>query len=332
MVGRDGFRFEAGAEPAEADIAPIRERLPTEPPDVAAVLGNRVLFAELAATAMLPHVDAACAHWNPDLLVRDPCEYAGAIVAGARSIPTAQVGISQAQVEWGSLQVAAPALEQHRAGLTAEIASAPYISRFPEVIDPSPFATTLRYRTRPIGQLEPLPSWWPDRASGPLVYVSFGTVLPYMSFAADAYRFALEALAGLDARVLLTVGRSFPVDRLGSLPANAHVEAWVDQDRVLREASIAVCHGGSGTLLGAIEAAVPLVVMPFFSDQRVNGRLVEQHRLGHVVASTFSANDAVALAGTVEALLADANQADGFSKINAGWTHAPTAAQVLDRL
>ena len=353
MVEREGFRFESGAAPPETDVAPIRERLATEPPDVAAVLGNRVLFAELAATAMLAPVDAACERWHPDVLLRDPCEYAGAVVAGARTIPSAQVGISRAEVEWSSLTIASPALEQHRSGLTAEISSAPYISRFPPAIDPSPFTTTLRYRTRRDPVPEPLPDWWSmstraessDQPGGsadlPLVYVTFGTVLPYMSFATKAYRFALDALAELDARVLLTVGRTFPIDDLGSPPPNAHVEPWVDQDRVLRRASVVVCHGGSGTLLGAIDAEVPLVVMPFFSDQRTNGRLVERHRLGRAVEPTMSARDerptfddadAASLRAAVDALLTDHHDADGFHRVTDGWANAPTAAQILAQI
>ncbi len=345
MVERDGFRFEAGAEPPEDAIAPIRERLPTEHPDVAAVLGNRVLFAELAATAMLPHVDTACARWNPDLLVRDPCEYAGAIVAANRSVRSAQVGISQAAVEWSSLDIASPALEHHRAGLTAEIAAAPYLSRFPALLDPSAFPTTRRYRTHRSVAAEPLPEWWGDRSTTsarrkrpPLVYLTFGTVLPYLSFAADAYRFALEALSSLDARVLLTVGRNFPLDQLGPLPPNAHVEPWIEQHRALRDAAVVVCHGGSGTLLGAIDAAVPLVVMPFFSDQRSNSELVDRHRLGRAVVPTaspgdrrptFGRADARRLAQAVEELLAHPDRADGFSTVAASWADTPTPAQLL---
>ncbi len=353
MVERDGFTFVEGAEPPEADIAPIRERLPTAPPDEAAVLGNRILFAELAATAMLPHVDAACERWRPDLLLRDPCEYAGAIVAGARSIRSAQVGISQAEVEWGSLSIASPALEQHRTGLTSEVASTPYVSRFPNLIDPSPFATTLRYHTRPTSTPEPLPDWWAPLTSRserganrveeirPLVYVTCGTVLPYMSFATNAYRFALEALAPMNARVLLTVGRTFTTSNLGKIPANAHVEPWIEQDRVLHEAAVVVCHGGSGTLLGAIEAQVPLVVMPFFSDQRTNGRLVDRYRLGRVVVPTvsphdqrpvFGHEDAEALAAAVSTVLDERSSFDGFTNITADWDDTPSPAEVLAQL
>ncbi len=227
------------------------------------MLGNRILFAELAATAMLPHVDAACERWRPDLLLRDPCEYAGAIVAGTRSIRSAQVGISQAEVEWSSLSIASPALEQRRSGLTTEIASAPYISRFPDLIDPSPFATTLRYHTRPTSAPEALPDWWtPD-------------------------------------------------------PSRSQRGAQhVDEIR-------------------------PLVVMPFFSDQRTNGRLVDRHRLGSVVVPTvspldqrpaFGHEDAEALTAAVSAVLEDRSSFDGFTNITADWDDTPSAADVLAQL
>ena len=33
-----------------------------------------------------------------------------------------------------------------------------------------------------------------------------------------------------------------------------------------------VCHGGSGTVLGALAADLPLVIMPLFADQFANAR------------------------------------------------------------
>ena len=117
MVERAGYPFLAGAEPPEEAVATIRERLPVAPPLEASVLGNRELFGRLATTAMLPGMEHACAEWAPDLVLRDPCEYASAVVAGRLGIPTAQVAISLAQAEAGSIDVAAPALEQHRHGL-----------------------------------------------------------------------------------------------------------------------------------------------------------------------------------------------------------------------
>jgi len=62
------------------------------------------------------------------------------------------------------------------------------------------------------------------------------------------------------------------------------VEAWVDQERVLGSADVVVCHGGSGTVYGALAAGVPVVVVPVFADQFENGTRVARHGAGLVVA------------------------------------------------
>src|SRR5690349_19050655 len=139
MVERAGFAFWAGGEPSEPEVAAIRERLPIAPAAEASVLGNRELFGRLATRAMLPEMERVFAHWRPDLLLRDPCEYASAIVAAQSGTPVAQVAISLAEAEAGSIATAAPALERHRSGLVGALRASPYLSRFPASLDPSPF-------------------------------------------------------------------------------------------------------------------------------------------------------------------------------------------------
>ena len=43
---------------------------------------------------------------------------------------------------------------------------------------------------------------------------------------------------------------------------------------MLARAVAVVCHGGSGTVIGALAAARPLVVVPLFADQPENARRV----------------------------------------------------------
>ena len=144
MVRATGHPFLAGGEPSEAQVRPIRERLPVLPPHEASVLGNRELFARLAATAMLAAMEQAVRDWRPDVILRDPCEYASAVVAARLGIPAAQVAISLAEVEWDSIGVAAPALEAHQKGLADELRRSPYLARFPAALDASPFPSTRR--------------------------------------------------------------------------------------------------------------------------------------------------------------------------------------------
>src|SRR5512133_18268 len=247
MVESVGFPFRAGGEPPEERVAAIRERLPVVPAAKASVLGNRELFGRLATAAMLAGMEDAWGDWAPELVLRDPTEYASAVLAARTRTPVAQVAISLAQAEAGSLAVAAPALEEHRQGLVLELRAQPYLTRFPELIDPSPFEHTVRYH-EPHETPVSLPEWW-HGSEAPLIYRTFGTVVGYMSIAAETYRMALKAVERTSARVLLTVGRRFDASTLGPVPANVHVEPWVDQARVLDRADLVVCHGGSETTL-----------------------------------------------------------------------------------
>ena len=311
MVTSAGYAFEAGGEPPESDIAPIRELLPTLSAEEATVLGNRDLFARLAADAMLPRMDEVCGTWRPDLVLRDPCEYASAIIAAQRGIRVAEVAISLAEHELGSITAAAPALEGHRAGLVDELVASPMLDRFPAPLDPSPFPNTIRYRES-IEPAEPLPDWW-DGSDDPLVYLTLGTVIGHMSHAAGVYRTVLRAVDDLRVRVLLTVGRRFDPSELDPPPANTHVEAWVDQARVLPEAALVVCHGGSGTLFGALAQRVPVVSVPVFADQFGNARRVAEYGAGLVVEvdgqsgdsrTVIASEDAPRISAAIETVLA----------------------------
>jgi UDP:flavonoid glycosyltransferase YjiC (YdhE family) len=98
------------------------------------------------------------------------------------------------------------------------------------------------------------------------------------------FREALDTLAKLDARVLLTVGRKLDPADLGPLPSNAHVMQWWPQDAVLVHAAAMLGHGGFGTTMGALSAGVPQVVVPLFSfDQIVNGEHVASVGAGRTV-------------------------------------------------
>ena len=341
MVRRAGYGFRTGGEPPEVDVAPIRERLPVAPAGEASLLGNRDLFGRMATTAMLPGMRRACGEWSPHLVLREPCEYASAVVAQDMRIPHAQVAISLAEAEAGSIAAAAPALEDHRRGLVQEIQGSPYLTRFPASLDPSPFPATVRFRAPGTVDDTALEDWW-GASDAPLVYATFGTVLGHMSIAAGIYRMALAALARLDVRVLLTVGHRFDRTALEPVPANVHVEPWVDQAHVLPEADVVVCHGGSGTVYGALAAGVPLVVTPLFADQFVNGRRVADCGAGLVVEPeggnddgtrrVLGDGDVPRIADAIEAVLGTASHRRNAGRIAREMAAAPSVDEVLDAL
>jgi MGT family glycosyltransferase len=165
--------------------------------------------------------------------------------------------------------------------------------------------------------------------------VTFGTVLGHMTIAARVYRTALEAVAGLDARVLLTLGRRFDRSTLGPVPPNVHVEAWVDQADVLDRADLVVCHGGSGTAFGALAAGVPLVVVSLFADQPENGRRIAAAGAGLVVDEADEADEAddadgaSAITAAARSVLATPSYREAAGRMAAEMAAAPTAGDVL---
>jgi len=285
---------------------------------------------------MLPSMRATVSSWQPDLILRDPCEYSSAIVAEESSVSVAQVAIGLAEVEWHSINIAAPALEERQRGLTSALRTCNYWTRLPASLDASLFPNTRRYDDAPGTVSSPLPDWWSGSLL-PLVYMTFGTVLGHMSMAHEVYRAALEAASRLEARVLLTVGHQFDSSSLGSPPANVHIESWVDQNTVFDQADAVVCHGGSGTTFGALRAGLPVVVVPFFADQRPNGLRVARSGSGMVIdlhrrqrgQSPFERRDAEGVADATRAVLSDPRYRQKARSISRETSRVPTTAELL---
>ncbi len=80
-------------------------------------------------------------------------------------------------------------------------------------------------------------------------------------------RSALHALAGHPVRVLLTVSEGHSRDELGPIPENARVELFVPHSEVLRRACLSVSHAGHGIVARSLYHGVPMVLVPWTSDQ-----------------------------------------------------------------
>jgi UDP:flavonoid glycosyltransferase YjiC (YdhE family) len=336
---RTGLDHVVGDEPPSAFVDGLWAELRAGPPEKVAGLIDRELFADRCTRAMLPRVRAVRDSWRPDLVLREPCEYASAVAAHEAGLPQVQVGISQAAIERRVLELVTPIIERFSAGVAAAIAAAPYVTPFPASLDPSSWPDTRRFR-RAGPPARPLPDWWPGD-DGPLLYLTFGSVLGHLPEAAGVFQTALEAVSGLAARVLLTVGRGAHAAPLGPRPANTHVEPWVPQSDVFAQAAAVVCHGGSGTTFGALSAGVPLVVCPLFADQAMNGRVVESGGCGLLVRGRDLAvgelrglgpSDVAPLRDAVERVLGEPAFRAAARRIAAEVAVEPTPDELIRRL
>ncbi len=279
---RAGYGFHAGAAPPDEEMGPVWGRIPSLTYEKAEQLVIGEIFATLNVRAMLPGMRSAFAEWRPDVVVREPAEFASAVVAEEVGVPHVQVGIGLVASHAHLMALASEAVERWRAGLMERIAATPYLTLLPASLeDPDVEAPPATHRFRDPAQApEELPDLWPGD-SRPLVYVTFGSETANNPSAAPIYRVALEAVTDLDARVLLTTG-SRESDAHSPAP-HVRVEPWVPQADVLPRARVVVCHGGSGTTMGALAAGVPLVVTPLFADQPQNGGRVAAVGAGLVV-------------------------------------------------
>jgi UDP:flavonoid glycosyltransferase YjiC (YdhE family) len=339
QVESTGLPHRVGDEPPKEFIDGLWERLRNGSPNADAGLIDRELFAGRGTQDMLGPVRDACLSWQPELIVREPCEYASAVVAHEVGIAQAQVGISLAAIERGVLDMVTPIIERYGPGVAEVIAAAPYLSSFPSSLDPSPWADTRRFR-RPAQPTEALPDWWPGGGDRPLVYLTFGTVVGHLAEAAGVYRSALGAVSGLRARVLLTTGRAMDVDDLGPVPTNTHVERWVPQADVLAHAAAVVCHGGSGTTFGALASGTPLVICPLFADQNRNGQLVKSAGAGLIITRPENRHDALRSLGpadvapmrqAIERVLSDPAYRQNAQRISAEMMATPTLDDVIEK-
>jgi UDP:flavonoid glycosyltransferase YjiC (YdhE family) len=293
-----GVPFRVGGQPPPSVIDAVWERVRAGPPQAVVGMIDRELFADRCTEAMLDAARDLFDDWRPEMVVREPCEYATAVLAHQEGIAQLQVGISQSAIELGVLEQVTDTIERYGAGVAKAIMAAPYLTSFPASLDPSPWLDTRRFRL-PRAAPAPLPDWWPsDRR--PLVYVTFGTVLGRLPQSRAVYRTVLDAVADLPARVLMTVGPAVDPTVLSAIPGNTHIERWVPQDDVFREARLVLCHGGSGTTFGALAAGLPVVICPLFADQTANARLVHEAGAGVALPPSDRAAGGVASLGSAD--------------------------------
>ena len=113
----------------------------------------------------------------------------------------------------------------------------------------------------------------------PVIYISIGTILKGRE---NFFRACLEAFEKEKVTVVLSVG-NFDISRLKHIPENFVIRNRVPQIAVLKQASLFITHGGMNSVSEAMIHGVPMLVIPFVSDQPVNARQVEKLGLGKVL-------------------------------------------------
>lgn len=107
----------------------------------------------------------------------------------------------------------------------------------------------------------------------PWVHVSEGTSRFQDHF---LLRSAAQGLAGAAVEAILVTGRGLDAHEAGvaTRAPNVHVTDWLSHDVLLPRCAAIVTTGGMGTVIAALRAGVPLVVVPTGWDKPMNARRV----------------------------------------------------------
>lgn len=249
-------------------------------------------FAGLLSRASLPDLMRIIPDWRPDLVLRESLELGALVAAAAAASPCCRVGVHCGQGEMDFFPHLVAPVDRLRASVGlhgddgASLRSEAVFSAFPEFMDEGVdwLGTQRPLRVRPALAPPPpagaeRPIWAPAEGEA-FVYVTLGTVSGRSEKSRAAYRAVLEALSTLPVRALLTTGPIMPREELGIIPPNVTVEAFVPQFQIMPHAHAVVCHGGSGSLIGALAHGLPTVVMPLFADQPHNAASVARAGAG----------------------------------------------------
>jgi len=104
-------------------------------------------------------------------------------------------------------------------------------------------------------------------------------------------------LQGLDVRVAVASGSSSPQE-LGPVPRSWFVRSFLPQVTLLSRAALAVSHGGNNTVTEAITAGVPLLLLPFSTDQFAGAAAVEAAGFGAALDPNSASVDELRAAAT----------------------------------
>jgi len=248
-------------------VLPPERRRPLVPVDRAAEEDVvRRAYAGSIARERAGRLRQLAAGWQPHLVVRDELDVGAAVAAAALGVPHVDVTVLAA----GGLlrpDVVGEALDALRVehGLPPDadllhgpLTVVPVPPSFRDPRDPLPASA---FHIRPAG-------WTADRRPGALVLVTLGTVFPQE--AGDLFHRLVAGVRGVSVEVLVTVGAALDPAELGPQPPHVRVERFVPLAQVLPRCAAVVSHGGSGTVVAALAAGVPCVVLPMGADQPRN--------------------------------------------------------------
>ncbi|MEU7555079.1 nucleotide disphospho-sugar-binding domain-containing protein [Streptomyces sp. NPDC044571] len=261
-------------------------------------------------------------NWGADLLVYDSFQASAPLVAAKLKIPSViqNFGVTSGLDMVGRL--AANFTEAYETYGVAGPAEPTALNIVPASLGGDPGGLRMRYLPYNGGGI--IPAELLRRGSRPRVAVTLGTVLTEMDGVRAIVQLT-EAAASVDAEFLLAVGDA-DLTPLGTLPDNVRPLPWVPLAELLSASDALIHHGGSGTLLTALQAGLPQLLLPQGADHFTNA-----DALTATGAALRSASDEVD-APLLTRLITDPALREAAANLQAENAALPTPAETVPAL
>jgi L-noviosyl transferase len=230
-------------------------------------------LSERLLTAMADAID----DYRPDLVVSEPCEYAGRLAAGSRGVPWVQQS-------WGlapSPAFATAAANELRnrldiLGLTELPQPRLLVHPCPAHLQYPDAPAGLEMRYIPYNGAAKLPRWALQPRRRPRVCVTFGSLMPHYG-PNGLKRLLVELLERLtrDGYDVMLGMDETAAGMLGPMPPGVVFVGWLPLGLTLPHVDAVVHHGGSGTSFTAMVSGTPQLVMPQATDQFCNAERLQ---------------------------------------------------------
>ena len=297
---------------------------PDDPDQAIVAVGS--LFGAPAA-ARLRDLRSLADGWRPDVVVHEPLDFSGPLLARELGVPSVLHGYGPM---FESYSVYGPVVAEAAGDpeVWPYLLDAPVLDVCPPALRPPgpaiwPHAIDLRPSA---GEAMPRESLDLERRHDALAYVTLGTVVS----TPEALRTVVSAVSGLGLDVVATTGPGVDPATLGRLPAGVSVHQFLPQSLVLDQADVMVSQAGAGTMLGALVKGVPQVAVPLGADQPLNAEALARSGAGVVVEG--GGLDVEAIAAAVTRVLDDPAPGLAAKRVQAQIQRMPSARTVLPEL
>ncbi|MBN8472651.1 glycosyltransferase [Corallococcus exiguus] len=247
--------------------------------------------------SMLEPVREVVRAFRPDVMALDGMQYAAVLAAHTEDIPWAGVSSALTLLE---PRPEIPLLRNvralkddrqalfHRHGFDARFRTCECLSPRLNVIFATeaflgpdagvpPDTLLVGPSTPPEARGDEVPFPWERLGAKPVLYVSFGSQISYQP---ELFRLIAEAARPFGVTLVLCAGELADTDFPSTLPGDVVAVRYTPQRQVLERAAAFISHGGANSVMEAMTAGVPMLLLPVCNDQPVQAHFLEKSGAG----------------------------------------------------